>query len=326
LRRLSKLGPALVERDFALLWLALLGMGVSVQMLEVAIGWQVYTNHRSALNLGLIGLAEFIPMFALALPAGQLADRISRRLILGCSLLSSAAVGAGLVAVSVAGVTAIAPFLALAFGSGTAYAIGIPAARALPAALVTEDLLESAMTLRSIATQASQVLGPALGGLLYPLAPGVVYGVSAVVCVAAAGSVAAMRRSPVVEAAPGAAETPGLGSVLAGLRFIGRTQILFGAIRSTFWRCCPAARSRCCRCLRARSCTWGQWGWACCAAPPRSARSWPRRCSRAARSAGAPGARCSWSWARSARALSCSASRARSRSRSPRSPSAERST
>jgi MFS family permease len=230
LRRLSKLGPALVERDFALLWLALLGMGVSVQMLEVAIGWQVYTNHRSALNLGLIGLAEFIPMFALALPAGQLADRISRRLILGCSLLSSAAVGAGLVAVSVAGVTAIAPFLALAFGSGTAYAIGIPAARALPAALVTEDLLESAMTLRSIATQASQVLGPALGGLLYPLAPGVVYGVSAVVCVAAAGSVAAMRRSPVVEAAPGAAETPGLGSVLAGLRFIGRTQILFGAI------------------------------------------------------------------------------------------------
>jgi MFS family permease len=233
--RLTHLGPALGERDFALLWLALLGMGVSEQMLEVAIGWQVYTNHRSALNLGLIGLAEFIPMFVLALPAGHLADRVSRRLILGYSLLLSAAVGVGLVAVSVARVTAVAPFLALALGSGTAYAIGIPAARALPAALVPEDLIESAMTLRSIATQASQVLGPAVGGLLYALTPSVVYGVSAAVCVAAACSLAAMHSSPVVQRAPGAsdatgAEAPGLGSVLAGLRFIARTQILFGAI------------------------------------------------------------------------------------------------
>jgi Transmembrane secretion effector len=56
-------------------------MGVSMQMLEVAIGWEVYTNSRSARNLGLIGLAEFIPMFALALPAGQLADRLPRRLV-----------------------------------------------------------------------------------------------------------------------------------------------------------------------------------------------------------------------------------------------------
>ena len=77
-----RLGPALAERDFALLWLALVGMGVSVQMLEVAIGWEVYTNQRSALDLGLIGLAEFIPMFVLALPAGQLADHLPRRLVL----------------------------------------------------------------------------------------------------------------------------------------------------------------------------------------------------------------------------------------------------
>ena len=85
-------------RDFALLWLALMGMGISLQMLEVAIGWEVFTEHGSALYLGLIGLAEFIPLFALALPAGQLADRVSRRLVFGCSLLLSAAVAGGLVA------------------------------------------------------------------------------------------------------------------------------------------------------------------------------------------------------------------------------------
>ena len=61
-RSVKRLGPALAERDFALLWLALLGMVLSTQMLDVAIGWQVYTNHRSALDLGWIGLAEFIPI------------------------------------------------------------------------------------------------------------------------------------------------------------------------------------------------------------------------------------------------------------------------
>jgi len=158
----TRLGPALQERDFALLWLALVGMGVSMQMLEVAIGWQVYSNHHSALDLGWIGLAEFLPMFALALPAGHVADRLPRRLVLAFSLVLSVGVGGGLVALSVAGVRAVAPFLGFALAAGTAYAIGTPAARALPAVLVPSRLLESAMTLRSIATQSSQVVGPAL--------------------------------------------------------------------------------------------------------------------------------------------------------------------
>ena len=67
---MRRFGPALEERDFRLWWLALLGMGISLQMLEVAIGWQVYGQRRSALDLGWIGLAEFVPMFVLALPAG----------------------------------------------------------------------------------------------------------------------------------------------------------------------------------------------------------------------------------------------------------------
>jgi MFS family permease len=225
-----RFGPALAERDFALLWLGLLGMGVSVQMLEVAIGWEVYTDHRSALDLGWIGLAEFIPMFALALPAGQLADRLPRRLVFGFSLLLSAAVAMGLVVLSSSGVTSVWPFLALAMGAGTAMAIGTPAARALPPTLVPAELLQSAMTLRSIAVQSAQVVGPALGGLLYPLSPGVTYGVAAGMCLVAAGCVAAMRHSPAADAAQSIRSAPGLASVLAGIRFVRHTQILLGAI------------------------------------------------------------------------------------------------
>ena len=226
----KRLGPALAERDFALLWLALLGMVLSVQMLEVAIGWEVYTNHRSALDLGWIGLAEFIPMFMLALPAGHLADRLPRRLVFGASLLMSAGVAVGLVLVSTAGVTAVLPYLALAFGAGAASAIGTPAARALPPTLVPSELLESAMTLRSIAIQVGAVAGPAIGGLLYPVSPGFVYGVSAGMCVAAACCVAAISHSPAADQVPATDTAPGLASVLGGIRFVRHTQILFGAI------------------------------------------------------------------------------------------------
>lgn len=73
-RVLGRLGPALENRNFALLWVALVFMGLGAQMPAVAIGWQVYELHHSALDLGWIGLAEFVPMILLALPAGQLAD------------------------------------------------------------------------------------------------------------------------------------------------------------------------------------------------------------------------------------------------------------
>ncbi len=103
---MRRLGPALGERDFRLWWLAQLASNIAVQMLEVAIGWEVYGLHRSALDLGWIGLAEFVPLLVLALPAGQLADRFPRRIVFALSLLLGAAVGIGLALVSGFGTTA----------------------------------------------------------------------------------------------------------------------------------------------------------------------------------------------------------------------------
>ena len=67
--------PALLQRDFALVWAASLAMGLASQMAAVIIGWQVYGIRQSAFDLGLIGLAGFVPLPLLALPAGHLADR-----------------------------------------------------------------------------------------------------------------------------------------------------------------------------------------------------------------------------------------------------------
>jgi hypothetical protein len=210
-------------------------MWLSLQMLEVAIGWEVYAQHASALDLGWIGLAEFVPMFVLALPAGQLADRAPRRLVFAGSLLLGAGVGVGLALVSGSGDTEIAPYLALAAGAGTSMALGTPAARALPPTLVPTELLQSAMTLRSVSTQIGQVSGPALGGLLYGVSPSLVYLLTAGACVGAAALVMAMHPAQAADvAAPEGGSAPRQGtdlhSVLEGLRFVRHTPILLGAI------------------------------------------------------------------------------------------------
>jgi MFS family permease len=228
-----RFGPAFEVRDFRLWWLALLGMGISLQMLEVVLGWQVYGLRRSPLDLGWIGLAEFVPLLVLALPAGQLADRVPRRLIFAGSLLLSAAVGVGLAILSAEGTTEVWAYLAMAMGAGTAMALGWPAARAMPPTLVSLELLPNAMTLRSIASQTGMVIGPAIGGLLYGVSPVVVYLVAAGSCVLAAISVVAMHPAPAADAlrATGAeGQQATVSGVLEGLRFVGRTQVLLAAI------------------------------------------------------------------------------------------------
>jgi MFS family permease len=206
-------------------------MNFSLQMVEVAIGWEVYAQHRSALDLGWIGLVEFIPMFGLALPAGHLADRLPRRLVFGTSLVLSASVGGGLAAVSGSGVTSIFPYLGLAFAAGTALAVGSPSARAMSPTLVPEELVPSAMTLRTIGSQTAQVLGPALGGLLYGMSAVLVYGLAGAVALAAAACVFAMRPRPAVQTWRDSSGSRGnVNDVVEGLRFVGATPILLGSI------------------------------------------------------------------------------------------------
>src|SRR6266496_3138462 len=116
-------------------------MGFPSQMVAVAVGWQVYSIRRNPLDLGLIGLAEFLPLPLLALPAGQLADRFPRRLVFAASLVLEAVVAALLLVVTVTGAHRLWPFLALAVATGVVGAIGSPAVRALPTAVVPTELL-----------------------------------------------------------------------------------------------------------------------------------------------------------------------------------------
>src|SRR5207244_7837276 len=117
-RMRRRLPPALQIRDFALLWSAVLSMRFAEQMVAVAVGWQVYAIHRNPLDLGLIGLAEFVPLPLLALPAGQLSDRAPPRPVLASSLALDICVTGLLLVVTLAGARQPWPVLALAPAAG----------------------------------------------------------------------------------------------------------------------------------------------------------------------------------------------------------------
>ncbi len=214
------------HREFTIYWFAQLCQLVPVQMMAVAVGWQVYEISGNPLDLGLIGLAEFLPVPLLVLLAGHAADRFQRRRVIQISDGARALMALALLKITFDGATEVWPFYLLALAMGVTRAFGAPAGRAMLPDLVPVKDLANAVAWRSSGFQASFVVGPALGGLLYALLPVSVYGVSALLLAASVLLMFALKPRPV--AAP--AETPNWTSLVAGILLIRRKPLLLGAI------------------------------------------------------------------------------------------------
>jgi MFS family permease len=218
--------PALRHPDFRRLWTSILCSGIALQMAQVAIGWQVYSIRHNAFDLGLIGLAEFAPVPLLALPAGQLADRLPRVAVVIVTSLGDAVVAGLLLVVTVRGAHELWPFVALAALTGAIGALGSPAQRSLVPELVPAELLTAALALRSIAGQAATIGGPAIGGLLFALRPEAVYAATAAMLVVSAVVLLPVTRPD----APPMGEPATVRTLFAGVRFIRGTPVILGAI------------------------------------------------------------------------------------------------
>jgi MFS family permease len=146
-------------------------LGTVVQ--SVTMGWHVYELARagsgvaeSALYVGLLGLATFLPLFFLALPAGVVADRYARKTVLITCFLAEAVCAGALVAAAASGVLSVHLLIGIAFGFGIARAFRAPAGVALAPMLVPKVLLPRAIAWNSLAFQVGAISGPALAGLL----------------------------------------------------------------------------------------------------------------------------------------------------------------
>jgi MFS family permease len=155
-------------------------MTVSTQIQGVVVAWQVYDITKDPLSLGLMGLAEVVPVLVIALYAGHLADRMNRHHITVASLaLLFACSMAFLVFNLIPGFLhahGAWPFYAVIFVSGIARSFAQPARQAMGAELVPRELYPNAVAWRSSTWQFAAVAGPALGGLIYGFAsPRVAY-------------------------------------------------------------------------------------------------------------------------------------------------------
>jgi len=212
---------------FTRFWTARSASGFAYHMTAVAVGWQVYALTGSALMLGLVGLVEFLPQFLLTLVVGQVADRFDRRRIAGlCQLAEAAALLLLLAETMGGGWLGLGGIFACVALIGAARAFETPTLQALLPSLVSPESLPRMLAWSGSVWKTAMILGPAAGGLLFMLGPGMVYGLGAVVYVLA---------SAMVLSIPAAAKAPapagGLWSTaLDGVRFIRSRPIIFGAI------------------------------------------------------------------------------------------------
>lgn len=213
------------KKDFGLYLNARLVGTIGMQMQSVAIGWQMYERTQSPVNLGLVGLVQFLPVLGFSLFSGQLADRIERHRIVWVSHAIMALCCLSLGLLTMLGRFHVGTVYAILFVIGAARAFLAPAAQSFFPQLVRKDALSRAVALNTSVWQFAVIVGPSLGGLIYALFhhAHVVYLASAA-CLAVSGtSVFLIRaRSKHLDAPAGANR-----DIWAGLQFIrARREIL----------------------------------------------------------------------------------------------------
>ncbi|MEO0411048.1 MAG: MFS transporter [Pseudomonadota bacterium] len=222
------------HRAYLHYWIMRQLVSASRQMGAVAIGWQVYDLARetrsveeSALLLGFVGLAQFLPVFCLSLLGGQVADSYNRKIILVVVNVVRLAAYAILAATpAMATDTALWTIFSMSALLGVTNAFSPAAANALYPNLVPRDDIRQAIAINSIGFQASSIAGPAIGGFLYIFGPLTVYSVCTVMSVLACIAIAT-AKTPDQQKPTGTAR---LELIVEGLQFIRSNKLLLGAI------------------------------------------------------------------------------------------------
>ncbi len=204
--------------------LAILGL----EMMNVAVGWQVYALTRRPLDLGYVGLAQFLPPLFLTLPAGHAADRFDRRRVMLLCHLGFGLCAALLAWLALTDIRTPVPIFGVLVLLGTARAFNAPAAQALMPSLLPEGDFPNAVAWNSSTFQVGTVAGPAIGGGLYALIgnPEAVYLLAAGLAVLDVIVLAGIRaRTGRMES-----KATSWSTVLAGVRYVWENKVVLGSI------------------------------------------------------------------------------------------------
>lgn len=222
------------HRDFGLFWAGMLMVNIAAQIEAVTIGWQIYALGRdsgrsigeSAFLVGMVGLAQFVPLFFLTLYAGGLADRMSRRTIVLAALVAEVVGVIGLVIVALEPAPQFSHIFVIAALFGAARAFLSPAASALVPMLVPVSDMPQAISLKSLSWQGAVIVGPWIGGLLVAQSTATAYVVTAVLYGLGMAIILLMRTNTTPVRQPGGQ----IEQIREGLAYVWHNKIIFGAI------------------------------------------------------------------------------------------------
>lgn len=215
-------------QNFRLFQVARFCVVLATEMQSVAVGWQIYETTRRPLDLGLVGLAQFLPVILLFLVSGHVVDRFNRRNILVLCYCGFALCSTLLLIVAIHAPRSIGLIYAVLVLLGVVRSLNGPAGRAILPQLVPEDHFPSAVAWASSVFQTATILGPAVGGIAYAAfhGPAAVYATAAVSSTVAV--LATLRIKTSVKPRP--REPVNLDTVLAGFKYIWREKLILGSI------------------------------------------------------------------------------------------------
>ena len=224
---------AFLSRDFLLYQLARVVVIMGAEAQALAVAWQVYQITHRAIDLGYTGLILFLPGLIFILPAGHVADRFDRRhVILVCYALQ-AVCSLLLFRLAWMGIDRIWPIFALLFVIGTGRAFSGPASSALVPHLVPQEHFVNAITWGSAIFQIANIVGPALGGILFTLPiHRHLHGASLVYLCSLIAILWFLILVGSLRVRPGRMEHRAISKevILAGFHYVARTQMLLGSI------------------------------------------------------------------------------------------------
>ncbi len=224
----SDIPPALYRRrDLSLFVVSRFVANCAMQIQSVAIGWQIYDMVRTPLALGLVGLCQFVPMFLLTLPAGDMADRFNQRRVYALAAGLQAACSALFLGLTLFIPHTAWPFYVVLILFGAARGFAGPSGQSLLPFLVEQERLPRAISINASAFTAAVIAGPALGGFLYALGPSAVYGLCIIGFALAALIVSRLGGRRYM---PEDTLATGLERVAEGVRFVRSRPVVLGAI------------------------------------------------------------------------------------------------
>ncbi len=223
---------AFTHPDFVLFEIARFLIVAAVEMQAVAVGWQVYDITKRALDLGLVGLAQFLPGILLFLVSGHASDHFERRKVLSACYVGYALCSSLLLFIALRaplhGVHSVRLIYVVLILLGVVRSFNGTASRSILPQLVPEEHFANAVAWNATTFQAATILGPSLGGILYAAfrGPSAVYGAAMLTAMGALLSMFRIKTRPQARRRePMTAKT-----ILAGLHFIWREKLILGAI------------------------------------------------------------------------------------------------